>query len=337
MKKFVIKDSFQLENLVQVDAAEPEPGPGQVLLKMKAVSLNYRDLMLVRGTYAPKQPLPLVPCSDGVGEVVAVGDGVTSVDVGNRVCPTFHQGWLKGRPCRDELLSSLGSPLDGTLAQYMIVKEEGLVHAPNHLTDEEAATLPCAAVTAWTALAIEGDLKAGDTLLTLGTGGVSIFGLQLARLLGARVIITSSSDTKLEKARKLGAAFGINYNKDPNWGRTAKEFTGGVGVDHVLELAGAKTLEESLQSIRSGGTVSVIGVISGTTYNLNIVPILYNQAKIHGIYVGHRAAFEDMNRAIEMHKMKPVVDRVFEFDDAPAAFQYLAEAKHVGKIVIRIG
>lgn len=332
---FEVRDGFGLEHLVAGERPLPEVGPGRVRLRMRAACLNYRDLMMVQGSYNPKQPLPIIPCSDGVGEVVAVGEGVSRVAVGDRVSPIFAQGWLAGRPRVEIRRTTLGGPLDGTLAEQMVVGEEGLVAVPEHLSDEEAACLPCAAVTAWSAL-VEGGVKAGDTVLTLGTGGVSIFTLQLARALGARVIVTSSSDEKLERALSLGAWRGVNYREEPQWGRKVRELTGGDGADFVLEVGGAGTLEQSLSAVRLGGVVALIGVLAGAATELNIAPIFMKRVRVRGIFVGHREAFEDLNRALAVHQLRPVVDRVFPFAESRGAFEHMAAGAHFGKIVIRI-
>ncbi len=333
MKVFEIRDDFGLDHLVASERPDPQPTPCQVLLRMKAASLNYRDLMMVNGIYNPRQPLPLIPCSDGVGEVVAVGSGVRRFSVGDRVATLFHQKWLGGKPNRDNLRATLGGPLDGTLAELAAFPEDGVVKVPEHLSDLEAATLPCAAVTAWSALTL-GGVRAGDTVLVQGTGGVSLFALQLAVALGARVIVTSSSDAKLETAKKLGSWRQINYREDPDWGRTAGELTGGEGVDHVVEVGGAGTLAQSLRAVKIGGSISVIGVLSGASTEINIVPILMQSVRLQGILVGSREGFVAMNRAIEAHQIRPVIDRVFPFDEAREALAYLAGQRHVGKVCI---
>lgn len=337
MQAYEINANFGLDQLTLAERPGPRPGPGQALLRMRAVSLNYRDLLVVRGHYDPRQPLPLVPLSDGVGEVVALGEGVTRVAVGDRVCPIFAQRWLDGEPDAEALRSTLGSPRDGTLAEEVVLHEDGLVLAPPHLSDEEAATLPCAAVTAWSGLVTKGGVTAGDTVLVQGSGGVAVFGLQLARLLGARVIATTSSDEKAARLRALGAAHVINYVEEPQWARSVKERTGGRGVDHVLDVGGAETLAQSLRAVRPGGTISLIGVLSGTVSRLDLLPILMRGVRVQGVMVGHRAGFEAMNRAIAAHEMRPVVDRVFPFAEAREAFAHLASGRHLGKVVIRIG
>ena len=334
--KVVELRAWGLENLVLAERPEPQPGPRQVVVRVRAASLNYRDLLLVRGTYNPKQKLPIVPCSDGAGVVVAVGDRVTRVRPGDRVCPTFHQAWLAGEPSRERLRATLGSPLDGTLAELMLLDEEGLVAIPGDLSDEQAATLPCAAVTAWNALVTEGGVVAGDTVLVQGTGGVSIFALQLGVLLGARVVVTSSSDAKLARARELGAWEGINYKEVPAWGVRARELTGGRGVDHVVEVGGAGTFEQSLQALRPGGTLSLIGVLAGAALELRLPAIQMRMLRVQGLLVGHRDSFEAMNRAIAHHGLRPVVDQVFPLAEARAAFEHLASGAHFGKVVVRI-
>ena len=303
---------------------------------MRAASLNFRDLLTVRGQYNPRQPLPLIPCSDGVGEVVATGRGVSQVEVGDRVSPIFAQEWLSGQPTRSALASTLGGPLDGTLAEFMVLSEQGVVRVPEHLTDEEAASLPCAALTAWSALVTQGSLKAGDTVLVQGTGGVSIFALQFANLLGARVIVTSSSDEKLARARKLGAWETINYMTVPEWGKRALELTGGNGVDVVVEVGGAGTLARSLQAVRFGGQISLIGILAGASAELSVIPILMRGVRVQGILVGHCDGFEAMNGAIAEHRLRPVVDRVFPLEQVREALEHMAGGKHFGKICLRV-
>jgi NADPH:quinone reductase-like Zn-dependent oxidoreductase len=303
---------------------------------MRAASLNYRDLLMVLGKYNPRQRLPLVPCSDGVGEVIEVGDGVERVAIGDRVCPIFAQGYLSGQPTKAKLRSTLGGPLDGTLAERMLVDAESVVRVPAHLTDEEAAALPCAAVTAWSALVTQGALQPGQVVLCLGTGGVSSFALAFAKLAGARVFVTSSSDQKLERARQLGADAVINYSKQPAWGDAARELTAGVGVDHVIEVGGGATLGQSIRAVRVGGTLSIIGMLSGVACDFNVVPVLMQNLRLQGVLVGHRDSFEAMNRAIEANALRPVIDRSFDFADVGAAFEYLKSGAHFGKVAIRI-
>lgn len=335
MKVYEMQGDFGLDNLRPVNRPDPTPGPGQVLVRVRASCLNFRDLMTVEGSYNPRQKLPLIPLSDGSGEVLAVGSGVERVRIGDRVASVFAQRWTAGPPTQAARASTLGGPLDGMLAEQVVLSEDGLVKIPDHLSYEEAATLPCAAVTAWNALVDQGGLKAGDTVLLLGTGGVSIFGLQFAGLAGARAIVTSSSDEKLDRARALGAWQTINYATSPDWDRQVKEMTGGRGVDIVVEVGGAGTFMKSLASVRFSGTVSMIGVLAGVTTEVDVRPILMRNVRIQGILVGNREQFEDMNRAISHHRMKPVIDHTFDFDQAPEAFRHLKAGGHFGKIVIR--
>lgn len=334
MRAVELQDAFGLPHLALTERPEPAPGPGEVLLAMRAASLNFRDWLMVLGRYNPRQRLPLIPCSDGVGIVEEVGEGVTRVRPGERVCPIFAQRWIAGEPTREKVRSTLGGPLDGTLAERMVVSEEGVVAVPEHLTDEEAATLPCAAVTAWNALVTEGGVKAGDTVLVLGTGGVAMFALQFAKLLGARVIVTSRSDDKLERARALGADDGINYKEVPEWAPRVKELTGGVGADHVVEVGGAGTFAQSLQAVRIGGRVSLIGVLAGAAGEVNLNRILMQHVRVQGVLVGHRESFEAMSRAIAQHGVRPVVDRTFPLAETRAAFDHLAAGRHFGKVCI---
>ena len=336
MRAVEIRGGFGLDNLALVERPDPRPGPGQVLVRLRAASLNYRDLLTAEGKYNPKQKLPLIPCSDGAGEVVETGEGVTRFRAGDRVSTVFAQKWIAGRPTRERVRSTLGGPLDGTLAELAVFDQEGLVRTPAHLSDEEAATLPCAAVTAWSALVTEGRVTAGDTVLVQGTGGVSLFALQIAGMLGARVIATSSSGEKLARVREMGAHETINYREVPEWGVRAKELTDGVGVDHVVEVGGAGTLQQSLQSVRFGGTISLIGNLAGTKSELLLTHVFMQRIRVQGILVGDRESFEAMNQAIGLHGIRPVVDRVFPLDEARAAFAHMVVGGHFGKIVIRV-
>lgn len=335
MKVCEIREHFDLDALTLTERPQPRPGPYEVLVRLKAASLNYRDLLVVKGQYNPKLPLPRIPLSDAAGEVAAVGPGVTRVQVGQRVAAIFMQKWLDGELDDSKAKSDLGGSIDGLLAEYAVLHEEGLVQVPEHLSFEEAATLPCAAVTAWHGLITEGRVKPGATVLLQGTGGVSLFALQFARLAGARILITSSSNEKLARARQLGAAEGINYKETPEWGDKARQLTGGHGVDHVVEVGGAGTLGQSLRAVRRGGQISLIGVLSGPG-QANPLPILMKNVRVQGIFVGSRAMFEAMNRAIAVHQLRPVIDRVFSFAEAVQAFRHLDSAAHFGKICIRI-
>lgn len=336
MKVIQIQDNWSIDNLTLTERPDPEPGPGQVLLRMKAASLNYRDLVVPRRGYGRLTgELPLIPISDGVGEVVALGEGVRRVKVGDRVCPTFLQSWMSGEATMERLTGSLGGPLDGVMAEYMVLSEQGVVKVPAHLTDEQAATLPCAALTAWSAIVTEGRVKAGDKVLVQGTGGVSLFALQFAKLQGAHVIVTSSRDEKVQRALDLGADEGINYVSTPEWGKAAKALAGGDGVDHIIEVGGTETLPQSLRAIRAGGTISLIGVLSGLNMNASLGPIVTRQVRLQGVSCGNRDGFEAMVRAIGQHAVQPVVDRVFAFEDLRPALDYLARSGHFGKICIR--
>ncbi len=327
---------FGLEGLRRGSRPDPVAGPGQVLIRLRAGSLNYRDLLMLEGSYNPKLRLPVIPLSDGAGEIVAVGEGVGDFSVGDRVAACFVQGWFAGDPDREILRRTLGGPLDGTLCSHMVLPAWGVVSIPQHLSFEEAATLPCAALTAWSALVTLGPVHAGDTVVVLGTGGVSIFAIQFARLLGARVIATSSSDEKLARAFEAGAHEGINYSKVTSWEREVFRLTEKRGADLVIEVGGAGTLERSVRAVRPGGTISLIGVLAGGTGDFNLLPVLMQNIRVQGVIVGHRASFQDMNRAIAQHQLRPVVDRVFEFDEAPDAYRFLKSQKHVGKVVVRL-
>lgn len=333
MKAFVIQGGFGFDALRCVEREAPSAGPGQVVVRMKAASLNYRDLLVVRGQYNPRMPLPRVPLSDGAGEVVEVGPGVTDWKPGDRVVGCFFQDWAAGPLSDRAAKSALGGAIDGVAAEVVAFRSEGLVRAPAHLNWEEAAALPCAAVTAWHAV-VECGVQPGQTVLTLGTGGVSLFALQFAKLAGARVIITSGSDEKIARARKLGADEGINYRNQPEWDRPVRELTGGEGVDQVVEVGGAGTLPLSMRAVRSGGRINLIGVLSGAAGEVSPLPAVMKGIAIQGIYVGSRAMFEAMNRALELHQLRPVIDRSFGWSDLPAALSYMESAQHFGKIVV---
>lgn len=335
MQAYVIPE-WGIDKLKIEERDIPEPKKYEVLIKLKSASLNYRDLLIVEGKYNPKMKLPVIPLSDGVGEVVALGEGVEKFRLKERVSPIFAPNWLAGEPTYEAVRKSLGGPLDGTLCEYMVMPESALVKVPEHLTDEEAATLPCAAVTAWSALFVYGNLKPGQYVVVLGTGGVSVFALQFAKLAGARVIVTSSSDEKLAKMEKLGADFFINYQKKPEWSKEVRKITQMRGADYIIEVGGANTLAESLKAVRMGGTISLIGVLAGSTGELSLLPILMQNVRVQGILVGSREAFEKMNEAISTHKLKPVVDQIYNFRDFPEALRHLKEQKHTGKICIKI-
>jgi NADPH:quinone reductase-like Zn-dependent oxidoreductase len=336
MKAWEIRDDGGIDALTLVERGAPRPGPGEVLVRLRASSLNYRDLSTVLDPLSRGLKLPLIPNSDAAGEVVEVGPGVTRLKAGDRVMGLFFQRWVAGAISAEAMASALGGALDGVLCEQAVLREDGLIKLPGHLSFEEGATLPCAALTAWHALVSKGALKAGDTVLLLGTGGVSLFALQFAKLHGARVIITSSSDEKLERARALGADETINYRRTPAWAEAVRAATGGLGVDHVVELGGPGTLEQSIQATRVGGRISLIGILTGVAGAVNPTAIMRASICLQGIYVGSREMCAAMNRAIDLHELKPVIDRVFDFEDARAAFHHMQAAGHFGKIVVRI-
>jgi NADPH:quinone reductase-like Zn-dependent oxidoreductase len=326
--------SFGVDSLEFVERSTPQPGPGEVLVRVHAISLNYRDLLMVKGLYNPKLKLPRIPCSDGAGEVAAVGEGVTRWKTGDRVAGIFMQNWLDGPLTPAKSKGALGGDIDGMLAEYVVLRDTGLVRLPEHLSFAEGATLPCAAVTAWNALAA-GRLKSGATVLILGTGGVSIFALQLARMMGVRVLGVSGSDKKLERARALGLDAGLNYRETPAWDRWALERTGGEGVDLVIEVGGVGTLPRSLGAIRMGGVIAQIGVLAGAAEPLPLALILHKQARIQGIYVGSRKDFEEMNKAITLTGIRPVAE-LFPWSQAREVMARMEKAAHFGKLVLTV-
>jgi len=334
VRAWVVDGGFGLDRLQTVER-EPAPcGPGQVRVRLGAASLNYRDLLMVRGHYNPRQPLPLVPCSDGAGVITELGEGVEAWSVGDRVATCFTQGWLSGPHRAAHLSQTLGGPLDGALQEELVLDQDGVIAVPAHLSMAEAATLPCAALTAWSALVTHGRIQPDDRVLVLGTGGVSLFALQFARALGAEVWLTSSSAEKRARAEALGAGFTLDYRADAAWGRTIRKRG---GVDHVVEVGGAGTLAQSLKAVRESGTISLIGVLAGGRDQVDLTPVLMRQICVQGVFTGHRAGFRAMNKLVGHTGLRPVIDRVFPFEAASTAFAHLASGEHFGKVVVQIG
>jgi NADPH:quinone reductase-like Zn-dependent oxidoreductase len=336
MRAYILPKRTAIDDLTLTERDVPKPGPRQVLVRVRACSLNFRDLAILLGTYRAPVRENVIPLSDGAGEVAEVGHGVTRLKKGDRVTASFFPRWMGGPIRAEKVEQALGGSADGMLAEYALLDEDALLKLPDHLSFEEGATLPCAGLTAWQALTVHGRTSPGDTVLLQGTGGVSIFALQFAKLLGARTIITSSSDEKLARAKALGADETINYKKEPAWEKPALDLTGGYGVDHVVEVGGARTLEQSLRCVRIGGSVSVIGVLTGAG-EINPTLILGRRASVQGMSVGSVEMFEGMNRAIARSGLKPVIDKVYPFEEAASAFRYMESAKHFGKIVVSVG
>jgi NADPH:quinone reductase-like Zn-dependent oxidoreductase len=335
MKAYEI-NQFGIDNLAIVERAVPHAGEKEVVVKLRAASVNHRDLMMVSGTYNPKLKTPLIPFSDGAGEVVEVGSSVTKWHVGDRVCPIFMQGWVDGDIDFKKARTTLGGDLDGCLREFAAFDEHSLVRIPDHLSYEEASTLPCAAVTAYNALFHSRGLKDGESILLQGTGGVSIFALQFASVLGCRIFVTSSSNEKLERARALSACEAINYMEFPDWDSNVLDLTSKTGVDHVVEVGGAGTLAKSIRAVRTGGYIAVVGALSGRG-QVDPTAILMKSVTLRGIFVGSRQMFEQMNLMLCQHNyLRPVIDKIFEFDEVSGALKYMQGATHFGKIVVRI-
>jgi NADPH:quinone reductase-like Zn-dependent oxidoreductase len=336
MPQALTLQAFGLDHLHLAPITLPTLGPNEVHVRFHAASLNYRDLMVVLCQYNPQLAMPRIPGSDAAGEVLAIGAAVTSLKPGDRVASLFFQDWHDGPIQPSTGKSALGGPIDGVFATERILPAHGLIPIPDALTYEQAATLPCAALTAWNALVERGHLFAGQTVLTLGTGGVSLFALQFAKAMGARVLVTSSSDEKLARARTLGADELINYRATPQWEEEVHKLTARRGVDHVIELGGAGTLPQSLKAVTPGGCVHVIGVLTGKGATIDPTPILAKSIQVHGIYVGSRGMFNRMLAAIEINRLQPVIDRVFPLEDFRAAFQHLQAGAHFGKVVLSL-
>jgi NADPH:quinone reductase-like Zn-dependent oxidoreductase len=337
MKAWQAEQPWGFENFKLVELAEPKPGPGEVLVRMKAASLNYRDLMGVLGMYGRQLPIPYIPFSDGCGVVEAVGEGVTRVAKGDRVSTLFFQNWISGPAKPEARASALGPPIPGAGRELATFNENGVSRVPDFLTDNQVATLPCAALTAWRSLFEDPHpaLKPGDWVVLQGTGGVSIFGLQFAKAAGFRTIITSSSDDKLARCKAMGADHTINYKTTPDWGRAVSELTGGHGADFIMEVGGGGTLEQSLRCITVQGHIAVIGVVAGRGAMENLAGhLITTGAKLCGVFVGSRDMYEAMCRAIEQHRIEPVVDKVFPWTEAPAALRAMQNGEHFGKIVL---
>jgi NADPH:quinone reductase-like Zn-dependent oxidoreductase len=336
MKAYEIEE-FGIDNLKLVEHEKPAPAAGEVLVRLRAASLNYRDLMVVSGTYNPRMKVPAVPFSDGAGEIVSVGEGVTKWKAGDRVMPIFAQRWFDGDSSEEKRRTSLGagSQWNGVLREFAAFSEESVVAVPEHLSFEEASTLPCAALTAWHALVESGRIKPGDSVVTLGTGGVSIFALQFAKMAGARVISTTGSEEKRERLSELGADETVNYREREDWDTAVLEVAGKKGVDHVVEVGGAGTLPRSLNAVRIGGHVAMIGALTGAA-GFNPTTVFMKAVRLQGIFVGSRRMFEEMNKAISVNKLEPVIDRVFEFDQVKDALRHMEGGSHFGKIVVKI-
>jgi NADPH:quinone reductase-like Zn-dependent oxidoreductase len=327
---------FGIENLKIVETDMPQPGPGEVLVRFGASSINYRDYQIVIGQFSPTQTLPIVPLSDGAGEVIAIGGGVSKVTIGDRVSPLFFPNWISGPALGDERSVSSGLEAPGTLREFGLYKENAVARIAGHLSDEEAACFPCAGLTAWVSLVENSAISAGDTVLLQGTGGVSIMALQIAKALGASVIITSGSDEKLERARALGADHGINYRANSAWGETARELTGGRGVDAVIEIGGEKTLPQSVAAIRREGHINIIGYLAGAGLGLTVYDLIMQNANLHGLSVGNRDQFEAMMKFVGEHGIRPIIGKRYAFEEAGAALNDIASGDHFGKLAVSI-
>ncbi len=333
MRAYEIVSDGGVDALALNERPSPEPGKGEILVDVRASSINYRDLSIIEDPASRGITYPRIPNSDGAGEVISVGADVTRFKAGDRVAGCFFQSWSDGQISAAIMASAMGGAIDGMLAEKAVLREDGAVHIPVHMSFEEAATLPCAGLTAWNCLVEQGGLKAGGTALFLGTGGVSVFGLQIAKMMGARAIVTSSSDEKLERANGLGADELINYRKTPDWQARVLELTHGVGVDVTIETGGGGTLEKTIEATRIGGTISLIGVLTGGT--INPTAVMAKSIRLQGVYVGNRRMFEDMNAAFSLNQVHPLIDQVFDFEDAPSVYHAMRAAGHFGKLVVK--
>ena len=334
MRTYEIVSDGGVDALALNERQSPEPGANEILVSIRASSINYRDLSTIEDPVSRGIEYPLIPNSDGAGEVIGVGTEVSRFEIGDRVAGCFFQNWSDGCISAEAMGSAMGGSVDGVLSEQVVLNEAGAVHIPAHMSFEEASTLPCAGLTAWNCLVEQGGLKAGNTALFLGTGGVSIVGLQIAKMMGARAIVTSSSDEKLSRARELGADELINYRQNPAWEEQVLEMTNGNGVDVTIETGGGGTLEKTMEATRIGGTISLIGVLTGGT--INPTTVMRKSIRLQGVYVGNRRMFEDMNAAFAQNKIHPVVDRVFDFEDARSAYHVMRAAGHFGKLVVKV-
>ncbi len=334
MKTWCFKEGFGIENLVRTHSPVPDCGPDEVLLEMLAASLNYRDLVVMRGEHGRAVTLPLVPLSDGVGRILAAGRRVTGFAVGDRVSPSFYQHWQGGAPPADLQRGRLGGPLDGVLATHRIFAASGLVHVPDHLSNAETAALPCAGVTAWSALLEPSPLHAGETVLIQGTGGVALMALQLAKAVGARVIMTTSDPEKAKRLIALGADEIVDRSAVPDWSRAVRDMTGGIGADRVLDLAGAATLNASIKAVRTGGTILLIGNVTGNNAEIFLPLVLTRHVTLHSVSCGSQETFRSLCRVVELHRIKPIIGELIAFNDAPSAFNALENGKVFGKVCV---
>lgn len=336
MRQYELRTQTGPAGLHMVATEPPVAQSGQVVVRVRAASLNYRDLMIAHGWHGRRVATPRIPLSDGAGEVIAVGPGVARWRVGDRVVANFYQSWISGELRAEKLDAALGGPIDGVLSEQVAFAENALVRVPDFMTFEDAATLPCAALTAWNALVEQGRLRAGDTVVVQGTGGVSMFALQIANLFGARVIATTRSASKALKLRQIGADVVIETATTPDWERAVLSATGGEGADHIVDVGGASTFERSLKAVRVGGRISLIGWLAGSDVQVNPFPVALKGIAVQGVDVGSVEMFESFMRAVTRNRLQPVIDRVFLFGEAPAAYEYLASGKHFGKIVIAV-
>ena len=328
--------AFGLENLSIIEQDVPEPGPGEVLVRFGAASVNYRDYQIVTGEFAPTADLPIIPCSDGGATVAVVGDGVTTLAVGDPVAPLFFPEWMRSDPLTTERSVSVGLEAPGTLRDFGLYLEHQVAKVPGHLSAAEISCFPCAGLTAWTALAEVAGVGPGDWVLATGTGGVGIFALQFAKALGAKVIVVSGSDEKIARAEELGADHTINYRKTPEWGLPARELADGIGVRCVVETGGEGTLPQSVAALRRNGWVANVGYLAGIGLGLTVYDLIERNANLHGMSVGHRDGFVAMMDCVEQHQLRPVIHREYPFEEAPAALKDIHRGEHFGKLVVTL-